>query len=88
MAECIEDGHWLVLPYHMVNDLPNLRLSPLGVEEERERRPRLVVDHSFYELNDHTRVSVPLAAMQFGGTLERLLYMIRHADPKHGPVYI
>ena len=66
MAECIEDGHWLVLPYHMVNDLPNLRLSPLGVEEERERRPRLVVDHSFYELNDHTQVSVPLAAMQFG----------------------
>ena len=88
MGEYIQDGHWLVLPYHMVKDLPNLHLSPLGVKEERDRRPRLVVDHTFYEINDNTQVLVPLEAMQFGGALERLLYRIRHADPAHGPVYI
>ena len=81
MADMIEDGHWIVLPYRLVKDLPNLRLSPLGVKEERERRPRLVVDHSFYEINDHSIVTVPLESMQFGGTLERLLHKIRHADP-------
>jgi hypothetical protein len=40
---------------------------------------RLIVDLSFYGIND---------GMQFGRNLQRLLFKIRHANPKFGPVYM
>ena len=88
MAEFIECGYWTVLPYRLVKDLPGLRISPLGVKEERERKPRLVCDHSFFGVNQHTLLRTPPEAMQFGGTLGWILHAIRHADPKHGPVFL
>jgi hypothetical protein len=30
----------------------------------------------------------PHEAMQFGRALERLLFHIRHANPRYGPVYL
>jgi hypothetical protein len=44
MAEFCEKDFWVVLPYHMVRCLPGLKLSPLGVIPQRDRRPRLIVD--------------------------------------------
>lgn len=88
MAEFMECGYWTVLPYHLVRDLPGLRISPLGAKEERERRPRLICDHTFFGVNQHTLLRTPPEAMQFGGTLERVLHAVRHADPRHGPVYL
>ena len=86
MAEFMECGYWTVLPYRLVRDLPGLRISPLGVKEERERKPRLVCDHSFFGVNQHTLLRTPPEAMQFGGALHRILHAVRHADPKWGPV--
>ena len=88
MADFIEKGFWTVLPFDVVKDLPNLRLSPLGVVPQRDRRPRLIMDLSFYGVNADTVRQAPPEAMQFGRTLERLLTTIRHADPAYGPVHI
>ena len=88
MADNIEQGFWVVLPYEQVKHLPNLRLSPLGVKEERERRPRLVVDHTWFGVNDATVPHTPKEAMQFGAALPRILHKVRHSNPAHGPVYM
>lgn len=50
-VDFINKKFWTVLPYNEVRDLDNLRLSPLGVVPQRERRPRLIVDLSFHAVN-------------------------------------
>jgi len=85
MSNFIEDGYWIVLPYDQVCDLEALRLSPLGVKEERTRRPRLVVDHTFFFVNRDTLAMAPKEAMQFGAALPRILRQLRHANPAYGP---
>jgi len=42
-ADFCEKGFWTVLPYAEVQHLPTLRLSPLGVVPQQDRRPRLIV---------------------------------------------
>ena len=88
MADFMDKGFWTVLPFDAVKGLPGLRLSPLGVVPQRERRPRLIVDYTFDGVNEATVGLAPPEAMQFGRALERLLAQIRHADPQHGPVYL
>ena len=92
MAEFIENKFWMVLPYELVSDIPQLMLSPAAIKEERERKPRFLCDHSWQwgwgSVNDSTIPHAPHEAMQFGWALERLLCKIRHADPKFGPVRI
>ena len=88
MLDFVKKGYWMVLPYRLVKDLPHLRLSPLGVVPQRERRPRLIVDYTFNGVNDDTVKMMPNEAMQFGRALERVLYSIHHANPHHGPVYV
>ena len=88
MAEFIENGFWTVLHYRQVCSLPSLMLSPAAVKEERERKPRILCDHSWNPVNEKTLPHAPPKAMQFGGTLQRVLRRIRHADPKYGPVYL
>ena len=88
MAEFMECGFWTVLPWAVAKDLQNLRISPLGVKEERDRKPRLICDHTFFGVNANTVTRTPREAMQFGGALPRVLDAIRHADPSHGPVYL
>jgi hypothetical protein len=34
----MQKGQWIPLPYALVKDRPNLRLSPLGVVPQRDRR--------------------------------------------------
>ena len=88
MATMADKGQWLILPYSDVKDLPGLRLSPIGVVPQHSRRPRTIVDYTFYGVNPE---SVPLTApeaLQFGRTLHRLLQCIGDADPRHGPPYI
>ena len=88
MAEFIENGFWVVLPYSQVRHLPNLQLSPAAVKEERDRKPRLLCDHSWYPVNDTTLPHCPPEAMQFGGALGRIMHRIRHAHPRYGPVHL
>jgi hypothetical protein len=88
MLDFVKKGYWVVLPYRLVKDLTHLRLSPLGVVPQRERRPRLIVDYTFNGVNEDTLRMMPSEAMQFGRALERVLYSIHHASPHFGPVYI
>ena len=73
-----------------MDELVELMLWPAAVKEERERKPRLLCDHSWDwgwdSLNDTTTPHAPPEAiMQFGNALPRILYHVRHADPKFGP---
>lgn len=79
---------WTILPYSLVRNIPNLRLSPLGVVPQRDRRPRLIVDLSYFGVNQESVPIAPSEAMQFGRTLQRLLQRILMANAIHGPVYI
>ena len=78
-------GFWAVLPLHDALALPNLRVSPLGVVPQRERRPRLIVDYTFSGVNQETVRLAPPEAMQFGRALQRLLSHLVHANPRYGP---
>ncbi|KAI2499709.1 hypothetical protein MHU86_14790 [Fragilaria crotonensis] len=81
-------GYWAVLPYDEVKDWRNLRLSPLGVVPQRDRRPRLIVDYSFSTVNDETIALAPKEAMQFGRALQRIIQTVVESDPRYGPVYL
>ena len=89
MASFIENNFWLVLPYDLVRELLLLRLTPLACKEERDRRARLLMDHSWPWLwdiiNQNTLPGAPPEAMQFGPMLNRLMYYVRHANPRFGP---
>ena len=90
MAEFIENRFWVVLPYELVRHFVQLMLWPAAVKEERDRKPRLLCDHSWPwgwpALNECTEHHAPPEAMQFGATLPRLLHKIRHSNPRFGPV--
>ena len=88
MADMIRKGYWVVLPYHLVRHLPNLRISPMGAVPQRERRPRIIVDYSFSNVNQEAAKGAPPEAMQLGRALNRILYRIVTADPAEGPVYL
>ena len=90
MAGFLEDRFWMVLPYDLVRHLEEIMFSPAAIKEERERKPRLLCDHSWDwgwpSINQSTEAHAPPEAMQFGDTFLRLLYAIRHANPRYGPV--
>jgi hypothetical protein len=86
--DMIRKGHRTVLPASLAIKLPHLRLSPLGVVPQRERRPRTISDYSFYGVNAETAALAPFESMQFGRTLHRLLQQISMANPRFDPVYM
>ncbi len=88
MIDFVEKQYWIVLLYQHVKDLPNLRISPLGVVPQRERRPRLIVDYTFSGVNPETKRMAHPEAMQFGRALQRVLGAILDAPPEHGPCYL
>ena len=88
MSEMVQRGQWMVLPFAAVQHLPNLRISPLGVVPQHERRPRTIVDLSFHGVNADTLPLAPLEAMQFGQALRRILQRLVQANPKFGPVHM
>jgi hypothetical protein len=51
LAEMVDRATWIVLPYSALRHLPNLRVSPMGVVPQNERRPRPIVDYSFSGVN-------------------------------------
>ena len=85
LADFCRQGYWTVLPFDAVQHWPELRLSPLGVVPQRERRPRLIVDYTFSGVNQDTARLAPKEAMQFGRAFQRVLTQIVHADPRFGP---
>ena len=86
MADMVRKSIWTVLPYSKVKHIPSLRIAPIGVVPQNERRPRPIVDYSFYDLNAETLKLSPPEAMQFGRALERTITQVVRADPRYGPV--
>ena len=87
-AEMITLGHWTVLPYKIAKKFFGLRISPLGVVPQNERRPRTIVDYTFYDLNKESVPTAPTEAMQFGRTLDRLIRHVVTACPSNGQVHL
>jgi hypothetical protein len=85
MFDYVQMGYWVVLPYQAVRLLCNLRLAPASVVPQKERRPRPIMDYSFYRTNQSCHLIAPFASIQFGGTLQRLLQCIVYCNPSHGP---
>lgn len=88
MMDFCRQGYWMVVPYAAVRHWTNLRLSPIGAVPQRDRRPRLIVDYSFSDVNGETVQLAPPEAMQFGRALHRVLKRIVEADGRYGPVYL
>ena len=42
---------WVVPPYLVAKELPELSLIPTGVKEERDQRPRWIVNNIYSNLN-------------------------------------
>jgi hypothetical protein len=66
MLEFAQKGFWVVLPYKLMNDFKKLHLSPLGVVPQWNRCPRLIVDYTYYDVNQEMVILSPKEAMQFG----------------------
>lgn len=86
--EMVARGQWVVLPYSAVKDMPGLRASPPGVIPQHGRRPRWIVDYSYWGINEETLPLAALESMQFGRALDRILREILLANPEHGPVHL
>jgi hypothetical protein len=85
LFDYVQMGYWTVLPYRSVRHYQHLRIAPAGVVPQRDRRPRPIMDYTFYNTNQDCLPRAPYEAMQFGGTLQRLLQRIAYCNPKHGP---
>jgi hypothetical protein len=88
LLEFCARGYWIVLPLSAVQNWPKLRLSPMKVVPQRKRRPRLIVDYTFSNVNQETLRLAPPEDMQFGRALQRVVTNIVHADPRYGPPYL
>jgi hypothetical protein len=84
----IRKGQWTLLPARLVLNEVQLRLSPLGVVPQRDRRPRTISDYSFFGVNHETLALSPAECMQFGKALLRVLRHLKSANPHLGPVYL
>ena len=80
--------HTLVLPFSAVKHLPGVEISPPGVIDQRDRRPRTISDLTYSGVNQSTVDLTANESMQFGRALRRILLNIYRADPRWGPVYM
>jgi hypothetical protein len=87
-VDMIHKGQWVLLPASLVLDEPNLRISPLGVVPQRDRRPRTISDYTYFRVNEDTVAGTPAECMQFGHALWRILKHLKHSNPNRGPVYM
>jgi len=88
MHDMRSKGMFIVLPYHLIRHIPQLRISPIGCVPQRERRPRMINDYTFSSVNPDTVKLAPQEAMQWGRTLHRILWFIYTADRRRGPVLL
>ena len=63
-------ANFIVLPLEQVQSLgKDFCLSPVAVKEEVNCRPWVIVDHTWFGVNEHMVVELPSEVMQFGGAL-------------------
>ena len=88
MGDMRAKGMFVVIPYSLVRKLRPLRISPLGCVPQRGRRPRMINDYTFSGVNPATVKMAPPEAMQWGRTINRVLWYIYTADQRQGPVLL
>jgi len=88
MEDMRTKGMFIVLPYALIRHHPQLRISPLGCVPQRDRRPRIINDYTYSEVNPSTVSMAPREAMQWGRALNRVLWYVYTADRRHGPVLL
>ena len=82
----VQKGYWMLIPYDDIKHKTGLRISPIaGIVPQRERRPRVTVDYTFFGLNQETVKLAHQESMQFGKAIERLTTNIVYSDPTLGP---
>ena len=86
-ANFVDCCQWIVLSWSRAKHLKNLRVSPPGVVPQRERRPRLIADLTFWLINMMTVNLSPKEAMQFGRSLDCLIHTIVLENPVYGHVH-
>jgi hypothetical protein len=84
----VHKRYWTVLPASVISHHQDLRLYPLGVVPQHDRRPRIICDYTYSGVNDATQHTGPQEAMRFGQTLRRIIAQIVGANPKFGPVHL
>ena len=63
-ADFIEAGFWVVLPLAQVQALnKDPCLSPMAIKVEHNRHPRVIIDHTWFGVNDHTIPDLPREVM-------------------------
>jgi hypothetical protein len=72
----IRKGNWVLLPVHLLLEDGNLRLSPLGVAPQKDRRPRTICNYFFFLVNLDATPLAPPKSMQFGKALWRILQQV------------
>ena len=60
----------------------------MALKVEHNHHSQVIVDHIWFGVNDHTVSDLPHEVMQFSGMLPHLLWLLQHADPAEGPVYL
>jgi hypothetical protein len=92
LLDFVQKGFWMILPVTLLKKYPqiykNLQVSPMGVVPQRARRPCIIVDYTFFGLNNETVKMAPRDAMKFGKALQRIIQSLVDANPKYGPVYL
>jgi hypothetical protein len=87
--EFIKQGQWVVLPFCQLMQDPQLHLhlhiSPMGIMPQHNWHPRIIVDYSFFGVNDETVRLTPDKAMQFGKVLQCIMQDIVGATPRFSP---
>jgi hypothetical protein len=77
-------GFWMLLSHDAVRPLPHLRLSLLGVVPQREKRPYVVLDYSYYSINAETAKMSAAESIQFRKANKSLWDQLTWAHPKWG----
>jgi hypothetical protein len=88
MAAMRRKGMIIVLPYELSREHPSLCISPIGCIPQRDRRPRMINDYSFYFVNQNSQKLAPPEAMKWGKTLNRVIFYIYYADRRQGPALL
>jgi hypothetical protein len=79
-------GYWTVLPFHAEQRYKQLKLAPAGVAPQLDRRPRPIMDYSFYHTNQECLPLAPTHAMQFGDAMQCILQRLVYCNVRHGPL--
>lgn len=87
MADMVKKAIWIVLPFLDVCNWPNLQVSPIGIVPQHGQQPRIIIDYSYYLLNQETAKLTPQESMQFGWAFEQIIVQTMGANPHFGPVH-